>query len=134
MGTGGAMLEETRLAELERLAAAATDLPWEYEGRAITSPHRGKCYQQIAETGMPGCRLAAVDHRNGAFIAASRTAVPELVAEVRRLREHLTDLRAEADYLHEYLDEQRIPREGEGGAYLLSLRGRVEMLAERSEG
>lgn len=71
-------MDEARLAELERLAGAATPGPWWYvlkfhsvyasEGDACVTPYDG------------------ISSPNGHFIAAARTAVPALVAEIRRLR------------------------------------------------
>lgn len=89
-------ITEDRLAELERLASEATAGPWEaIEGEWVKEHFQvidvpTGC--DIIDTHNSGC---ASDPRpddvffspeNSRFIAASRTAVPDLVAEVRRLQ------------------------------------------------
>jgi hypothetical protein len=102
-------MTDERLAELEGLARAATPGPWEVEttprpsgtgvyrrGLTITSP--GKPNRTYPH--MPGIvamiggsssfeNEPALADADRDFIAAARTAVPELVAEVRRLRADL---------------------------------------------
>jgi hypothetical protein len=90
-------MTDERLAELEGLAGAATPGPWK-----ATEGEMCKEYFQVIDV-PTGCEI--IDKENGGcasdpcpddvffspenarFIAAARTAVPELVAEVRRLRE-----------------------------------------------
>ncbi|MFN7185996.1 MAG: hypothetical protein ACK5VE_06490 [Alphaproteobacteria bacterium] len=68
-------MTEQELADLDALAAAATPGPWEQiDSRAYSSG-----------TGLQVCLCNETD-ADAAFIAAARTAVPALVAEVRRLR------------------------------------------------
>jgi hypothetical protein len=120
-------VSDDRLAELDRLAAAATPGPWftgypqtvagtfvKWSGLA-TEVNRDPGYssgQPIDPEGQVagmwdyeegGVRLAA----DAAFIAAARTAVPELVAEVRRLRAEAVELRARLDARDDYEAEQR---------------------------
>lgn len=87
-------MDEAALLRLEQLAAAATKGPWTFDGRALTSPHRGKRFQQVGSVGLEGCQLAQVDRRNGEFIAAARAAVPELVRALREQQAENARLRA----------------------------------------
>lgn len=67
------------LDHLQALADAATEGPW--TARAV--------YPFLVEQGDAGfvsTNLADSTAADAAFIAAARTAVPELIAEVRRLR------------------------------------------------
>lgn len=82
------MLTDEQLAEWERLANEAMPGPWEcdYSSGSVNS-----CAPQfllddegplwVADYG------STANEQNGEFIAAAREAVPELIAEVRRLRE-----------------------------------------------
>ena len=91
-----------QLTEWERLAAEATSGPWAWEATGqqdnawslgLTEPavsgeivetedgERPEVVEHVAESG------AAESKADAAFIAASRTAVPALVEEVRMLRE-----------------------------------------------
>jgi hypothetical protein len=93
-------MTEEQLAELEALANAATPGPWNYDGMhdEIIAPRSGDYWIVLSE-----CRTAPdetpVDRfghqfcHDFAFIAASRAAVPELIAEVRRLRDLLVRCR-----------------------------------------
>ena len=91
-------IDEAFLAERERLANAATPGPWmpakAYDSAAWPCILGGGW--QVAE-----CHahlFGDEDFDNAAFIADARTAVPTLVADVRRLREEnekLRDLLAE---------------------------------------
>lgn len=93
-------MTEERLAELERLADAATVGPWDAI-REVDHPERGAILVYAAPGGGFNClahpftthtgrvearmdRLADAD-----FCAKARTAIPELLAEVRRLREQV---------------------------------------------
>lgn len=70
-------MTEQELADLDALAAAATPGPWEQiDSRAYSSG-----------TGLQVCLCNETD-ADAAFIAAARTAVPALVAEVRRLQRY----------------------------------------------
>lgn len=98
-------MDEGRLAELERLAAAATLGPWGYvfqprsgsrgRARVVAGHPRGGLLIPPWVRGLTtvadcGKRFEPPDrfphNRDAEFIAAARSAVPELVAEVRRLR------------------------------------------------
>lgn len=74
------------LDELERLANAATDGPWAAPSPRISHWRRDVC--SITTNDGMGIANNLVD-TDAAFIARARTAVPELIAEVRRLREAL---------------------------------------------
>lgn len=96
-------MTDEELAELERLCAAATPGPWywnaEDEEMHTTVAVReewppGEWYDRTIvldgvwwNTGDAGVRASESDI---AFIAAARTALPRLIAEVRRLRGHPT--------------------------------------------
>jgi hypothetical protein len=86
-----------RLAEIERLMEAATPGPWVVSNDPNGKPHQilgmfnGTLLDPVVD-----CRWASATQRgcdDYDFIAAARTAVPELVQEVRRLREALEDIR-----------------------------------------
>lgn len=74
----------TELEKLERLAEAATKGLWEYEPGKIRPSSVWASGMQVAQTG-----YAKFDSDNAKFIAAARTAIPQLIAEVRKLREAL---------------------------------------------
>lgn len=83
-----------RLDEITALADAATPGPWQayFDGDRIIRWLEDNDFEYIVDE--------PVENReNARFIAAARTAVPELIAEVRRARE------AEAE-AHELLDEK----------------------------
>lgn len=89
-------MREEELAELENLSAAATPGPWTYARPTAGRPHfvvadvvSHFIYPATDEI-THGTR--AVD--DAAFIAAARTAVPALVAEVRALRARRDELLA----------------------------------------
>lgn len=82
-------MSDEELDRLERLADGATPGPWDDRHRGclripIIAPHpaRDADWRLIADVRSAGREREA----NAAFIAAARTAVPELIAEVRRLR------------------------------------------------
>lgn len=80
-------MTEEQLAKLERLANAATPGPWETNEdwtHEIHASGRGILIGNVPRGPEPYGRAG-----DAAFIAASRSAVPALVAEVRRLRELL---------------------------------------------
>ena len=85
------------LAALKALADAATPGPWEageYNRVTADGRHILKCRDQY-----DGVRLAIHDNAiaDAAFIAAARDAVPELIAEVDRLRTELAQAQAQAE-------------------------------------
>lgn len=74
----------SRLAEIKALADAATPGPW----RWFPNPHpNDETIETRIAFGDPWTYSlwSGIRERDAAFIAASRTAVPELVAEVERL-------------------------------------------------
>ncbi len=70
-------MTDGQLAELERLASAATPAPWTCEP--------GPYFEIMDGENRPV--RASWFGGNARFIAAARTAIPALIAEVRRLRE-----------------------------------------------
>lgn len=117
-------MTESELDEIEARANAAFRAPWTYsdfliacehefddevddcptchgEGEAeiirVDSPNEYPDGQVIAE--IPG--LERFSERNGAFIAHARTDVPKLVAEVRRLRGLLYDVKDHCFHIQE---------------------------------
>lgn len=88
-------MTEQRLAELEALANEATPEPWIWDGDEceLRSPASIQAVLD-GEWWNTGDAGVSVLPKNIAFIAAARTAVPELIAEVRRLRVGLESARA----------------------------------------
>lgn len=83
------------LAEWKRLCAAATEGPWEFCFYAADPDGDGILRQVGQRKGFLGC----LHSNDGGFLAASRTAMPRLLAEVRRLRKGLQKmLSAEMDW------------------------------------
>lgn len=94
------------LAALKALADAATPGPWEageYNRVTADGRHILKCRDQY-----DGVRLAIHDNANAdaAFIAAARDAVPELVAEVDRLRAELASHKRHAAYVANIIEDE----------------------------
>lgn len=87
------MLSDEKLKEIEARAAAATPGPW-----AVGASYRADWDVVSKAPGHVDWRVAQAGHAgpggmcDPAFIAAARTDVPELVAEVRKLRSALTEL------------------------------------------
>jgi hypothetical protein len=84
----GESMDDNRLAELEALAAKATPGPWRCDGYDC---ERGQVRLLMACGESPndwqwGAWTSLRTKENGLLVAASRTAIPELIAEVRRLR------------------------------------------------
>lgn len=131
-------MDEKRLAELEAMANAATEGPWEVDrepggtGRHVRgfcrkpgahgpakSPHRfGRsnfdCCGLGWSTDVVTTDSGEYTHNEADldFIAAARQAVPELVGEVRRLREELEAMEEEHQCCSGFtLVEQRKQRE-----------------------
>ena len=99
-------VREADLAEWERLAAAATPGPWRQDpgGRA------GARFDDVLAD---GSNIAEwIEPADAAFIAASRTALPALVAEVRRLREALEQVRGHHPLATGWRDIARAALEG----------------------
>lgn len=95
------MIPESQLAEWQRLADEATPEPW-FNDSMPPGPSGSVMYSN-AVLGMLGQHIAerpAHENRSATysdmrFIATARTALPALIAEVRRLREQLTTAVAE---------------------------------------
>lgn len=84
------MITDTQLAELKALEQAATPGPWDVE---LNNPDHHPSYDdawfipQIWDHGHGSSEDAGIYERaDAAFIAAARTAMPLLIAEVERLR------------------------------------------------
>jgi hypothetical protein len=73
-------MTDERLAELERLCAAATPGPWWWDGLHMTFRENG--------------RVEAVPRTtpNTLLVVESRAAIPDLITEVRRLRAGLAEI------------------------------------------
>lgn len=89
-------MDPEQLEHLDQLASEATPGPWVYLLSAMGDPSNGPDHisldgpeYTVAE--IEGCRTG---DRDATFIAAARIAVPELVAEVRRLRAQLDQINA----------------------------------------
>lgn len=96
-----ARLSEQRLAEILARASAATEGPWctaSWEIYQGTEYVPGMSFW-IGET-CRGTADLAQDAADAAFVAAARTDVPELVAEVQFLRAQVAGLEQQADQLH----------------------------------
>jgi hypothetical protein len=101
-------MTDDRLAELERLCAAATPGPWEVDAdrRLALGVASVRCVHGTRPTvAHVDAHLREMDEA-AAFVAAARTAVPELIAEVRRLRAEAADLKARLDRADDYRAEQ----------------------------
>jgi hypothetical protein len=80
-------MEEERLSQLEALADGVTPGPWS----AVKENGRWSVFAVVANNVLERvCKISLwtpeVDQREAVFIAAARSAMPELIAEVRRLR------------------------------------------------
>ncbi len=97
-------MRDIDLDALERLAEAATEGPWRQYGWLVEGP-------EDHDYDVADCLLGGIDHEQGegeaeevaakadaAFIAASRTAVPALIAEVRRLRQRINEVNENAPH------------------------------------
>ncbi len=74
-------MTKDELDRLDALANAATGGPWE-----VGDPYNSRTVSLVAVYGL-GMEVADTQtERDAAFIAAARSAVPALVAEVKRLR------------------------------------------------
>ena len=82
-------MTEQQLADLDALAAAATPGPWE------AAHQYAECWSLHGPEANGPDMMPKGD---AAFIAAARTAVPALVAEVRRLREVAMEAFEEGQY------------------------------------
>ena len=121
------MIDDKDLTEWERLAAEATPGPWFHDSYSTVHSEPLSRLHDEMEQAIPDdapeddpryAMLPAVDicgqkrwthhaHPDAAFISASRTAVPALVAEVRRLTHGLADAMAENAALEQVCEERR---------------------------
>ena len=90
-------MTEQELADLERLADAATPGPWRavaMNGVAgVAAPDHMRCYVYIhGRSAEVSDETVARWQRDAHLIAAARTAVPALIEEVRRLRNALASI------------------------------------------
>lgn len=81
-------MTDTELDEIDALADAATPGPWQALGLMQPAPN----YAVIGGGSIP-TQVAVVTRENAAFIAAARTALPALIAEVRRLSREVEAIR-----------------------------------------
>jgi len=88
------------LDKLQALCDAATNSPWATSNDG-SSENWAVCYVgrdtgdvpwSVNTIGVRGSELHGDAEHDAAFIAAARTALPELIAEVRRLSQSLDDL------------------------------------------
>ena len=77
-----------RMAEIRALYEAASEGPWVWDVDRIIGPGDGVYGDTITHEpcGAQGCENAFTSPGDAAFIAAARTAVPELLNEVEHLR------------------------------------------------
>lgn len=80
-GRGGARMTDEQLNEIESLAAAATPGPWRQDRWSVWADQYGPTVS----------RARAMNLADAAFIAASRSAVPALIAEVRGLQKKIAE-------------------------------------------
>ena len=102
-------MTKERLQQLEALEQAATKGPWEVQD-ASNPDEDEPCYREIrgwTDESSDGTYLKlSVD--DAAFVAESRTALPELIAEVRRLKAENSDMAQLFNFLGPYIQWQRI--------------------------
>jgi hypothetical protein len=121
------MITDEQIAEWKRLADAATSGPWKHDDSYSDRVCNGLCgdqfeYSEGSLTGLierhGNCSTVSnvEERRDVAFIAAARTAVPALIAEVELLRHEVSVLKqygdAQADRTREEIAEvERLRRE-----------------------
>ena len=92
-------MNDERLAELRALADAATPGPWNHDSLWLPNSILGPVHQpDDSDTTEEVLLFADPDFghkpQDLAFIAASRTAIPELLDEIERLRERTNRVKA----------------------------------------
>lgn len=101
------MLSKEAIEELERLEKEASDAPWEFNPKtaAVYSPF-DDFYAYLEpfdlEERKKNCRSLPHQISDGQFIVAMRNALPEVLAEVRRLQQEYKDLMLWTDQRHEH--------------------------------
>ena len=105
-----AALSDERLAGIEARAKAATPGPWCTDSWEI---YQGAEYTAGAEWLGETCRAGEMDgsRADAEFVAAARTDVPELLAEVQRMRAELADFSGRVNELESRLCECEPVRE-----------------------
>lgn len=91
-----------RIAELKALCDAATPGPWRQDYERVIG--NGEWIEDVATavyTGPP--RFHEQRFHDAALIAAARTALPEALAEIERLRAQVAELEAEVEGLNYYV-------------------------------
>lgn len=108
-------ITDEQLAEWERLASEATAGPWRADRDPVDGEYRVVCISDEMPAKTRGqwiSRLGGLDapsrRENATFIAASRSAVPALCTEVRRLRRFLAAVADEAEVMSTLASERRI--------------------------
>lgn len=103
LASGRLVMDEQRLAEIEARANAATPGPWECRPgldpgawvlEALIADPGPVLTPAILATRAPWEHRAAISLATGVFLAHARQDVPELVAEVKRLRQLVDNNRA----------------------------------------
>lgn len=95
-----------RLAEIEARVDAATPGPWRTKTNRDFGPWHNDDWDVTAVS--DGCRVSGLGSRNwkdacqnAAFIAHARTDIPDLIAEVKRLREIIGELERLTDLYYD---------------------------------
>jgi len=125
---GNAMtITDSELDRLEALASAATPGPWhDDQGSWVYSSNPDACRafammnaEDTARFYVGACIGESMGTADAAFIAASRSAVPKLIAEVRALRsllrEALPSIEEDLSVPTEFTDRTRAALEGDHG-------------------
>lgn len=83
------MVSAEKLQEWETLCKQATDGPWyAYETRDYTEIYKDKAVPQLSTP----LALVGSKHKDAIFIAAARTAMPQLIATVHKLKKVVSEL------------------------------------------
>jgi hypothetical protein len=110
-------LSDAELDEIERCCDAATDGPWDAVSPSEAEQARGWWVDSSQDAIFLQDYFDATP-TDAAFIAASRTDVPKLIAEVRRLRQVIASAIEDYDRRDEIsmIDTLRRALQGEAGA------------------
>ncbi len=123
-----------RIAELRKLCEEATPGPWRHKAPAHIT-HDGTATMLAGTIAICTDPVHPSAKRDAAFIAAARTALPELIAEVERLREELNvSFKAQIDQMRfgerRVQESQRLLDEWQGVAATLPRLRLAERVAE----
>lgn len=108
------MITDEQLAEWEAKANSATDGPWEWRNSDDLRTLAGREEYQygaavlVLGTTIDGAAELDMSDDDREFLVSARTAVPALVAEVRRHRSRITQLIREREALREVADASRV--------------------------